>query len=240
MTMRRLIACAGLALAAATPSRAEPLPPPHVSVSGHGEVSAAPDRARLRLGVTQVAPEVHGAERAVNAIVRSTVAAARKLGARDEDIATSALSVQPEYVWDDQTREQKLSGYRVTRDIQITVRDLDRLGDYLLAATAAGVNQMQPPALESSRAEDLGRQALVAAAQDARARAALLAGTLDASLGRALSIDAVEAPTPQPIMMQMRAKADAAAADGNSEMGLSTGEIRFAATVNARFELLGR
>lgn len=240
MTMRRLIAFSSLALAAATPSHAEQLPPPHVSVSGHGEVSATPDRARLRLGVTQLAPDVHRAQDAVNAVVRSTVAAARKLGARDDDIATSALSVQPEYVWDDEAREQKLSGYRVTRDIEITVRELDRLGDYLLAATGAGINQMQPPVLESSRAEDLGRQALVAAAKDARARAALLAGTLDASLGRALSIDTVEAPTPQPMITQMRAKAAAAPADGNSEMGLSTGEIRFAATVNAQFELLGR
>ena len=207
-----------------------------ISVSGEAQVSATPDRARLQLGVTQLSPDLRAAEKEVNRIVRDYLAAAKAQGASAEQIGTTGMSIQPEYTWDEATRSQKLTGYRVSRDIALRLDSLDKLGDYLLKATEVGINQIQPPVLESSRAAEFERQALADAARDAKARASVLATTLDARLGALHSLNAVAADAPQPVVMQMavRAKAESAAAD---DLGLSAGQIQFQARVTADFEL---
>lgn len=219
----------------------EPLPPPTIAVSGHGEITTLPDRARLTLAVDALNAEVKPAQDQVNRVVRAYLEAIKPLGLKAEDIATSGTSLQPEYVWDEKDRQQKLVGYRARRDIQILVRNLDQLGDLILRATQSGVNHVAPPQLESSKAEALAREALARAAQDAQARAAALAQALNVKLGSARSVrEAGGAPPPVPYkVMAMRAEA-ASFDSGNQEMGLSTGEIRIAADVQVEFDLVAR
>jgi uncharacterized protein YggE len=209
-----------------------------VAVTGEGEVSAAPDRARLSMSVDALAPEVKAAQDQVNKVVRAYVAEAKSLGVKDEDLSTAGMTLSPEYVWDEKLRNNRLTGYRARRNIEVVVRNLDQVGQYLLGATKAGINNVSPPSLESSHKDDLERQALVKAAQDARARADLLATTLGAKLGPVHSLNAAQNSAPPPYPM-VRAMAMAGkAADGNEEMGFEAGEIKFNATVNADFDLV--
>ncbi|NKF21204.1 SIMPL domain-containing protein [Solimonas marina] len=215
-------------------------PPRTVSVDGQGEVSVQPDRAQLSLAVDAVDPDLKKAETKVNAVVRAYLADARKLGAADKDISTAGISVSPEYVWDNDAKQQKLVGYRARRDINITVTQLDRLGDFVLQATEAGVNHVNSPVLESSRADALRREALAQAATDARDKARLLADTLGMKLGavRSLNANDSEARPPVPMMMMAKAARAPAADSGNSEMGFASGEIKYSANVSAQFDLL--
>lgn len=224
-----------LALASAS-ALAQP-PPRLVTVSGHGEVATQPDRARLVLGVTQMSPQLDEAQDKVNAVVRDYLAAARKLGAAAEQISTTGASIQPEYIWDEQERRQKLAGYRVTRQIALRVDDLGKLGEFILQGTEAGINQLQPPVLESSRAEALRRQALVEAAQDARAKAQLLAETLGARLGPLHGLQATEGDWQAPVPMKMAVRS-ASFDSGSEEMGINFGEIRYEAALTADFDLI--
>ncbi len=209
-----------------------------VAVSGSGEVSVMPDRARLNLAVDALDLEVKKAETVVNRVVRDYLVEAKQLGAKPEQISTTGISIQPEYVWDEKLRQQKLVGYRVHRDIQILITDLDKLGDYVLSATAAGVNQVRAPILESSRADELQREALAKAAKDAEAKAKVLASTLGAKLGPARSVRAAQ-QMPSPVMYKAAAmRVEAAFDSGNQEMGVSTGEIRVPAAVDVEFDLL--
>jgi hypothetical protein len=207
-----------------------------VSVSGEGVVSIKPDRARLSLGIDQFNPELKPAEAEVNRIARALLAETKALGIAADDVGSSAVTVNPEYVWVEQTRTQKLTGYRAHRSIEILVRNLDQIGDLILRATKVGVNQVSPPQLESSRARELNHQSLKLAAEDARARAGLLAQTLDAKLGPVRTISAQEV-RPQPLVMKVMAMRSEAA-DGNAEMGLTTGLIEYRANVTADFDLL--
>ncbi|MGH8504841.1 MAG: SIMPL domain-containing protein [Stenotrophobium sp.] len=211
-----------------------------VSVSGQGEVSATPDRAQLSLSVDALDSDIQKAQDQVNQVTRAYLAKARSLGVKDAQIATAGVTLNPEYTWDDKAKKQVLTGYRARRQINVTVDNLDRLGDLLLAATAAGVNQISPPVLESSKADELTRQALAKAATDARSKAQVLATTLGVKLGSIRSLSANDvAPPPRPVMFKaMAMRADAAPESGNAEMGLATGEIKFNATVNAEFDLI--
>lgn len=212
----------------------------HVAVTGEGEISVMPDRARLRMGVTRVNEDLSAAETEVNKTVRAYLAAAGKLGVKEEHLNTTGVSINPEYVWDEKTRNNRLVGYRVSRDIEVLVLKLEQLGDLVMRATQAGVNQVQPPQLEYSKAREVQQQALVKAALDAQARAKLLAETLGMKLGPVHQLNASEnAPTPpMPKVMMMRA--EATSDGGNQEMGLNAGELRYGASVNAEFELLAK
>ncbi|AXQ27281.1 DUF541 domain-containing protein [Solimonas sp. K1W22B-7] len=210
-----------------------------VSVSGQGEVSARPDRARLNVAVDVMNADPKAAEAEVSKVVRAYVAEARQLGAKDADISTAGITLSPEYVWDEKTRRNRLTGYRARRDITITVTDLGKLGDYVLRATQVGVNNVSPPVLEASNAKELARQALVKATDDARGKAQLLADTLKVKLGSIYALNASEGYAPPPMPMMARGMAKAEAFDsGNQQLGLETGEIKYTATVNADFDLL--
>lgn len=211
-----------------------------VSVNGQGEVSVQPDRARLTLGVEASNVELKAAEAEVNRVVRAYVVEARSLGLKDEQIATAGVTINPEYVWDDKARRQKFTGYRAHRQIDLRVDDLTVIGDLILRATKVGINQVNPPALESSKARELTKQALVKATEDARAKAQLLADTLGVKLGAIRSISANDS-APPPVMykvMAMRAMAAPEADSGNAEMGFSGGEIKYSANVSADFDLV--
>lgn len=232
-------------LGAAAAQAAEPGHPPWperraVTVSGQGEVSAAPDRARIDMAVEETKPDLKAAQADVNRIVRDYLAQARALGVKDEDISTAGLSINAEYDYSAKDG-RKFLGYRVTRNIQLVVRDLDRIGDYLQKATDAGINNISDPVLESSQADELQRQAMAKAAADAQAKARLLAETLGVKLGLVHDINAateVTPPRPLPRMMAMAANAQAAAPSGNEEMGFAAGEIHIKATLTADFDLV--
>lgn len=217
--------------------------PRTVSVDGQGEVSVQPDRAQLSVAADALDPDLKTAESKVNAIVRAYLAEAKALGAKDEEISTAGININPEYVWDDKQKQQKLVGYRARRDITVTVSKLDTLGDFVLRATKAGINHVSSPVLESSKADSLRREALAKAAIDARDKARLLADTLGMKLGavRTLSANDSEARPPVPmVMMKAAAFSEASDAGGNSEMGFAGGEIKYKASASAQFDLLDR
>lgn len=233
-TRRLLILLALFAAGAAAahdvaPSRA-------VSVNGEGEIVAKPDRARLSLGADALDPDLKKAEAQVNGVVRNFLVAAKKLGARDEQLSSTGVSISPEYVWPGDGRERKFTGYRVSRQVEVRIENLDRLGDFMLAATSSGFTTVNPPMLESSRASELQRTALVRAAEDARGKAKLLAETLGVKLGVVMRITESSAGVPMPMMVMKAMRSDAES--GNAEMGLSLGEIRVRASVSAEFDLL--
>jgi hypothetical protein len=210
-----------------------------VNVNGRGEVLATPDRARLSMSVDVIRPEVRAAQTEVNRIVRDYLSSARALGAKDDDISTAGLTIRAEYDYSGKNG-RKFLGYHVTRGLQVVVRDLDKIGDFLLRATDAGINSVSDPQLESSKAEDYQRQALVKAATDARAKAQVLADTLNVKLGAVHTLNAnsdYEQPQPPRPMVMMKMAA-APEADGNSQMGFSAGQLQYSATVSADFDLL--
>lgn len=209
----------------------------HVSVTGSGEVAVKPDRARLHLGVTKLDLDLRAAENGVNSVVRAYLAEAKALGIKDEHISTAGMNISPEYVWDEKERTNRLVGYRASRGIDLVIEDLDKLGDFVLRATKVGVNEVQTPQLESSKAKDIQNQAMVKAAEEARAKAKLLAETLGAKLGPIHNLSVSDGGMP-PMPKQMAVRAMAAEDGGNQEMGFSAGEIRYNAQVSADFELL--
>ena len=108
-----------------------------ITVAGEGEASATPDVAYVTVGVqTQgatAASVVAENSRRMSAVLDAM--RARGLGARD--LQTSGLSVSPQF-----DRSQEITGYQATNSVTVTVNEVERAGELLDAALAAGANRI--------------------------------------------------------------------------------------------------
>lgn len=221
---------------------ASPAHPPHgglhtVTVEGHGEISVAPDRAKLSMEAETTDTDLQAAQKKVDEIVRNYVSKAEALGVAKKDLSTAGYNVQPQYDYVKGKREFR--GYHVSRDIRLTVRNLDKIGDYLQAATNVGVTRISSPQLQSSEASKYRLQALAKAARDAQAQARTLAKALDVQLGSPRRLSTVDTPIVRPTVMRAMAVSASAktAPSGNEQMGFKAGLIQYKAKVEATFNL---
>ena len=207
-----------------------------VSTTGQGEVSAQPDMARVTLGVDARRKTLAEARTEVTAAIDRLLALTRELKIDPKYVNATRLQVRPEYTWSEQGKKQVLQGYYVGRQVEVELRDLDQLGPLLERAVTAGANQVGDASLDSTRRKELERQAMTLAVQDAAANAGTLAQAAGARLGPVRSLNASPSPPPMP-MYRMVAMADAAAAPP-AESTYAAGEMRFAATVSAEYDLV--
>ena len=178
-------------------------PPEHtISVTGTGRVVISPDVADLRVGVSVNRPTVKAARgRMRRAALRTSHRAALKAaGIADKDIQTSAISLQPQYDYSNGGAQPRLTGYYFSNSVSATVRDLDKLGDAIDGALAAGATTLDSVLFRVDDQTKAEAQARAAAMADAKAKADALASAAGVSITGVSSISETIAPTPYPIM----------------------------------------
>ena len=208
-----------------------------VAVGGQGEVSAEPDLARLTLGVEARRPTLAAARSEVTATVDRVLTLCRELGIDPKQVNATRLQISPEYNWNDRDRKRVLLGYYVSRQVEVELRDLEKLGTLMERAVDAGVNQVGDPVLDSSRRKELERQAMTRAVQDARLNAEALATAAGARLGPVRTLSSSAAPPIMPIYRARMASADMAAAPA-PEATYQASEMKFSASVSAEYDLV--
>lgn len=208
-----------------------------VAVSGEGEVQAEPDHALVTLGAEARKPKLDDARNEVAKTVDAVLKLTRDLKIDPKLVRSTRVNVQPEYNWESSTRERTLIGYYVSRQVEVDLRDLDKLGQLLERATDLGVNQLGDPRLDSSKRRDLEREALGKAVADAHANAEAVAKAAGAKLGPARTISATSESV-QPPMPMVRAKAMAVTAAGDAAQSYQSGQMNFTGRVQIEYDLI--
>ncbi len=203
--------------------------PRTVTVTGTGEVSAAPDLARLSLGVAARADDAAGAFAAAAAASAAVFAALEGAGVPRGDFATADIALGP--VWSHGRGEgpPSIDGYEARQSLSVTVRALESLGPALDAAAAAGATDAGGVGFDVADRAGLLAAARRAAMADALSTARLLAEGAGARLGPALSIAMGGHGMPRPMMRAQMA--DAAA------MPVAPGDATAVAEVTVTFAL---
>ena len=111
-----------------------------IAVTGHGSATTAPDLMHLVVGVSVVRDSVGTATSDAGRVAAGVTAAMRSAGVADRDIQTTRFTIHPEYRHTE--RRRILDGYRVTSTVTVTIRDLERPGEVIDAAVAAGGNEV--------------------------------------------------------------------------------------------------
>ena len=158
-----------------------------ITVTGSASVTLKADYAQVSVGVSTKAETVEKAANENNAAIYAVIEALKEAGVAEEDIATSNYSVYAEYDYSS-LGGQKLSGYNVTNQLTVIIRDMEHIGATLDKATAAGANNIYNIQFLSTKADEAQDEATVYAVQDAMRRAKLLAGAAGLELGGIKSI----------------------------------------------------
>ena len=205
-----------------------------VAVSGTGTVTAAPDRASLQLSIEARDKAVRVAQDEAASVTERVLAVTDKLDIDRSRVDTTGASVRPDYQYNRETNQQILKGYIATRQISVEIRDIDNLAQVIEGVVTAGVNQVSPPQLFSSKSRDLYRDALAAASDDARKNAETLAESLGMKLGDAIQVDTGSRPMPY---ANQRSAGVAMMSASDAEATYNPGDLSTSATINVVFEL---
>lgn len=145
-----------------------------ILVSGTGRIAVEPDLAELRLGVAVTRPSVADARAVAAATMTAILEAVGTAGVEARDIRTALLSIQPRY---DHRGDQGmvLVGHELSNVVEVTVRDLGRLGAVVDGALGAGATSLDELRFRVADPAPTERAARLAAMAEARARADTLA-----------------------------------------------------------------
>ena len=211
-------------------------------VTGTGEMSLAPDIALLRLGVETTSPSVNEARNEAANAMDAVVAAVKAKGLADEDIQTTSFNIWPQYDRQEvvtngvRSTIRVLSGYTVSNNAVIKIRDLDEVGNIIddvvdAGGDAARINGIDFSIEDSSQYTSQLREDAVNAALENAQYFATLTGV---TLGKLVYVTEVSgAPVVQGIA-ESRAFAMPAAAAATS---ISGGSLDLMLTVRAGFAI---
>jgi uncharacterized protein YggE len=155
-----------------------------VIVVGEGSVTATPDHAAIRSGITTTAPKVKEASDANSKVMAAITAALLDAGIVQKDIQTSQFSIEPIYTAASSASASKLSGFRVSNQVSVTIRQIAQVGeiiDRVVKAGATDIGNIEFLVSDSAKALDQAREAAMA---DARHKAELYALAAGVNLGR--------------------------------------------------------
>ena len=162
--------------------------PPSISVSGTGEVQAEPDIVTVSTGVEVSADSVAEARAGAAEAAAAVIAALRENGVEERDIRTINVFIYPVYDYRDET--PRVTGYTVLNSVEVTVRDVEGVGELIDAVAVAGGDAVRFNGISFAHEDPVGltRQARELAMADARAKAEQLAELNGVTLGEPLSI----------------------------------------------------
>lgn len=205
-----------------------------ITVSGLGNARGEPDLARLTIGVNVAEEEISEAVNESNRIIDDVTAVLRDLGVAESDIQTSNFSIWTEEQWDPETgqrREERL--YRVDSTVQITVRQVDTVGEILQAAIDAGANNIYGLSFGIDDASGLAAEARLGALQNAREKAEAIAAELGVELGEVQSVIETSGGSPMPVFES----AAMGLGGGGGEPPISEGSMTLSVNVQMSFAI---
>lgn len=167
-----------------------------IVVGAKASVSVVPDRAEIGVGVESRARTATQAA-ADNARIQAAVLVAlRRQGVSAEDLQTRSMHVMPEFEYPREGGRPTLTGYVARNDVNVTLRDLSKVGAVLDAALAAGSTQISGPHFSIANPDSARREALDAAVRKAMADAQVMARAAGVQVGRVLEISQPLADSP--------------------------------------------
>ena len=200
-----------------------------VTVSGHGKVTVKPDTASLSLGVSVTASKANDALRQAANKADTLIKVLTSAGVSKDDIATSGVSLYPQY---DNTG-RTISGYNASNSMTVTIRKLGDAGTIIDAAAALVGNEINVGGISFyvNDTEAVLGAARAAAITNAKARADQYAGAANAKVGAVMTISEVSSPVIGPIYYQNAASDRAGATPSSTPVSPGTQDLTIDVTV---------
>ncbi len=154
--------------------------PETITVVGKSGMEATPDVAKVSLGVSSRAATPSIAREENTAAINATLAALAEMGIEEKDIQTTNMNM-----WNNYDSNGNLTGYRMSTDLTVYVRDITKAGDVV----AAGANELNGVSYLLSNEDEMYNTALADAIALARTKAEVLAEAAGKTVGQVKKVD---------------------------------------------------
>ena len=206
-----------------------------VTVQGHGSITMPPDQATLRFSISDKGRNLEMIKNKVGSITSRFLEFSENLNIKKKNLRTTNINIFPEYTYTPKTGKRIFDGYKINRDITVNLENLTLLGELIEGAINLGVNNINPPMFSSKNASGVNIKLHTLAMEDAKNKAIALATSTNATIGRAIDVNAVPISfQPRPTEMRML-RSDAAIMN---EQNYEVGEITHQLSIIATFELI--
>ncbi|MDF1557583.1 MAG: SIMPL domain-containing protein [ANME-2 cluster archaeon] len=150
-----------------------------INVGGTDTISMSPDEAIVYLGVQTQSKDAQSAQQENAVKMEKIIKALKSIGISEDDMETSGYSMYPMRNYE--MTEPTITGYTVSNQLKVTMKDIDNVGDVIDTAVDAGANEVQGVSftLSDSARQDARGLALENAVKAARSDADTLASALD-------------------------------------------------------------
>lgn len=157
-----------------------------IEVIGQGNVKAEPNIVKTNLGIQTQKETVKEAMEVNQKLISNLYEKLTALGIEKKDISTSQFYLS--YYLD----QDKKDVYTVSNNLEVKVRDLNKINEVLSISTGVGVNNIWGINFVSDNSEALSKKARVAAIEDAKKKASEYAKAAGMTLGKVIEISEVQ------------------------------------------------
>jgi uncharacterized protein YggE len=205
-----------------------------LSVTGTGMVIMTPDIAYINIGVHTEKPSATDAVAENNTQTQQVVDALKAAGVDVKDIQTTNFSIYPNPQFDPQTNQKIGTTYVVDNTVNVTVRQLDKLGDLLDTTVKAGANSVNSIQFDVFDKTKELKQARDLAVKDAQTQAQELSATAGITLGNVQTISFFN-NVPGPVMDTFGKGGGGGVAA--AAVPIQSGQMTLTVTVNMSYEI---
>ena len=153
-----------------------------LQVSASGRTETRPDEARFTAGVETKAATAAAATAGNNEAMNRVAAALDRLGVKRDDVQTRQITLSRIDYGPERGR------FQASNQIEVRMRNLDRVAEGIAATTEAGANVLSGPRMTISNPEAASRSAYAQAYKAARARADAYAEAAGMKVARVLAV----------------------------------------------------
>ena len=147
--------------------------PNSLTVSATGSIEAMPDVAYITIGVTTQNEDVLKAQTDNAELMNAVFTALQTAGLSEDDMKTTTYNAYPIYDYSDDNKE--ITGYEVTNMAELTIADIDKVGEYIDIAAESGANLARSIQFSLTDETDYYNNALTDAMAKAKAKADTIA-----------------------------------------------------------------
>jgi uncharacterized protein YggE len=204
---------------------------PTVTVGGQGTATISPDLATVTIGVQISNADLAEAQSEASTQMNAVIEAIKGNGVEDADIQTSYYNVNVLSNYDNNGNPIEVTGYQISHQVTVTVRDLDSLNTILESSVDAGANTIYGISFGIADPSAAETEARKAAVEDAKAKAQELADAAGLQLGSIVSIvEGVQDSTVYPA-------GQFAGGKGGAGVAVESGSLQVSVNVQITFEL---
>ncbi len=195
-------------------------------VTAEGKVSVKPNLANISAGVSATGGSVSQVQNQINSIINKVSSSVKSLGVDSKDIKTSNYNINPTY-----DLSQKITGYSANTTLTIKVRDIEKVGKVIDAATQAGATNVASLGFDVSDKTEFENEARKQAVSKAKKKTQDAAGIAGFKLGKIINYSEAFGGF-RPIPLSADAKSNL-----QTPTDLETGVEEISVTVTLSFEV---